>query len=185
MKNLLGAARLLLQDLASTLLFLAVYLLSDNLLVAIGIGMALGVAQIGWAIARRRAIGTLQWLGVVLVLASGTATLFTQDPHFVTIKPSAVYVVVGVVMLKRGWMNRYLPPRAEIVKDVATSFGYVWAGLMLLSAALNLVLAFTLDAKTWAGAMSAWGIASKGALFLIQYAVMTALGKRRAAGTTT
>ena len=185
MKNLLEAGRVLALDLASTLLFLAVYLLSDNLFLAVGLGMALGVAQIGWQLLHRKPIGALQWLSVVLVLASGAATFFTKDPHFVMVKPSVIYVIVGLVMLKRGWMNRYLPPRAEPVKDVATVFGYVWAGLMFGSAVLNLALAFSLDAKSWAAAMSAWGIASKIALFLIQYAAMTAVGKRRAreAGT--
>ena len=45
--------------------------------------------------------------------------------------------------------------------------------------------ALSLDAKTWAAVMSAWGIASKIALFLVQYAVMTAVGKRRAAAAAT
>jgi intracellular septation protein len=163
MKNLFEAGRVLLLDLASTLLFLAIYLLTDNLFLAIGLGMVLGV-----------------------VLASGTATFFTRDPHFVMVKPSVIYVIVGAVMLKRGWMNRYLPPRAEPVKDVATLFGYVWAGLMFFSALLNIALAFSLDTKSWAAAMSAWGIASKIGLFLIQYAAMNRVGKRRAkaAGAT-
>ena len=184
MKNLFSAGRFLLQDLASTLLFLVLYLLSDNLFLSVGIGMALGVTQIVWALVRRQTIGTLQWLSVILVVASGTATFFTRDPHFVMIKPSVIYVVVGIVMLKRGWMNRYLPPRAEGVKDIATAFGYAWAGLMFFSAALNIGLALSLDPKVWAATMSAWGIASKIALFLIQYAVMTTIGKRRAALAT-
>ena len=184
MKNLLSAGRFLLQDLASTILFLVLYLLTDNLFMSIGIGMALGVAQILWALARRQTIGSMQWLSVVLIVASGTATFFTHDPRFVMIKPSVVYAIVGIVMLKRGWMNRYLPPRAEGVKDVATAFGYAWAGLMFFSAALNIGLALSLDAKVWAATMSAWGIASKIALFLVQYAVMTSIGKRRAALAT-
>ena len=65
--------------------------------------------------------------------------------------------------------------------DVATTFGYVWAGLMFASAVLNIALALTLDAKSWAAAMSAWGIASKIGLFLVQYAVMRMVGRRRRA----
>ena len=184
MKNLLSAGRFLLQDLASTILFLVLYLLTDNLFLSVGIGMALGVAQIVWALVRRQTIGTMQWLSVVLIVASGTATFFTRDPRFVMLKPTVIYCIVGAVMMKRGWMNRYLPPRAEGVKDIATAFGYAWAGLMFFSAALNIGLALSLDAKTWAAIMSAWGIASKIALFLIQYAVMTSIGKRRAALAT-
>ena len=181
MRNLFQAARVLLMDLASTILFLVVYLATDNLYVAVGLGMALGVAQIGWQLARRQPIGSLQLLSVVLILASGTATFFTSDPTFVMLKPSAIYCIVGLVMLKRGWMNRYLPERARPVADVATTFGYVWAGLMFASAALNVGLALTLDAKTWAAVMSAWGLFSKIGLFLVQYGWMTAVGRRRAA----
>ena len=181
MKNLLQAARVLLMDLASTILFLIVYLATDNLYVAVGLGMVLGVAQIGWQYARRQPIGSLQLLSVVLILASGTATFFTHDPTFVMLKPSAIYCIVGLVMLKRGWMNRYLPERAQPVADVATTFGYVWAALMFASAALNIALALSLDPKSWAAVMSAWGIASKIGLFLIQYGWMTAVGRRRAA----
>ena len=65
-------------------------------------------------------------------------------------------------MLRRGWMNRYLPPIApRPVADVATTFGYAWAGLMFGSAALNIALALSLDAKSWAAVMSAWGIAQQ------------------------
>jgi intracellular septation protein len=181
MKNLLQAGRVLAMDLASTILFLVVYLATDNLYVAVGLGMALGVAQIGWAVAHRRPLGSLQILSVVLILVSGTATFFTADPTFVMLKPSVIYCIVGIVMLKRGWMNRYLPERAAPVADVATAFGYVWAGLMFGSAALNIALALSLDAKTWAALMSTWGLFSKIGLFLIQYAVMTAIGRRRAA----
>jgi len=181
MKNLLQAARVLLMDLASTILFLIVYLATDNLYVAVGLGMVLGVAQIGWQYARRQPIGSLQLLSVVLILASGTATFFTRDPTFVMLKPSVIYCIVGVVMLRRGWMNRYLPERAQPVADVATTFGYVWAALMFASAALNIALALSLDPKSWAAVMSAWGIASKIGLFLIQYGWMTAVGRRRAA----
>jgi intracellular septation protein len=184
MKNLFEAGRVLLLDLASTILFLILYLATDNLFLAVGLGMALGVAQIGWQLAHRRPVEALQWLSVVLILASGTATFFTHDPRFVMLKPSVIYCIVGVVMLKRGWMNRYLPPRAATVADVATTFGYVWAGLMFASAGLNIALALTLDAKSWAAAMSAWGIASKIGLFLVQYAVMTMVGRRRAAAAS-
>jgi intracellular septation protein A len=168
-------------DLASTILFLVVYLATDKLFVAVGLGMALGVAQIGWQVVRRQPIGSLQLLSVVLILASGTATLLTNDATFVMLKPSAIYCIVGTVMLKRGWMNRYLPERAAPVVDVATAFGYAWAGLMFASAALNIALALTLDPRTWAAVMSSWGLFSKIGLFLIQYAWMTAVGRRRAA----
>ena len=54
MKDLIDAARLLLLDLASTVVFLALFLLTRNLPLAVCAGIALGLVQIGrqWRAAR-------------------------------------------------------------------------------------------------------------------------------------
>ena len=180
MQDLLRSARLLVSDLASTLLFLAVLLLTKDLVLAVALGVGLGVLQIGWLMARRQPIDAMQWLSIGLVVVSGAATLLTSDPRFVMLKPTVIYCIVGAYMLRPGWMNRYLPPIAiAVVPDIAWIYGFVWAGLMFASAALNIGLALTLDAISWSAAMSVWGIASKVALFLVQYANMRLVGIRR------
>ena len=70
-----NAAKLLLLDLASTILFLIVFLLTHNIRVAVGLGVALGLVQIGTQFARGKQIETMEWLSLFLVIASGTATL--------------------------------------------------------------------------------------------------------------
>jgi intracellular septation protein len=180
MKNLFEAGKLLLLDMASTFFFLILVLLTHNVTLSVVLGMALGAAQIGWQFARKLPIDTMQWMSLFLVLGSGAATLLTNDPRFVMIKPSVIYTIVGIVMLKPGWMNRYLPPVAiEIIPDIAVIFGYVWAGLMFFSAALNLVMALNFSVVTWSAFMSIYGIVSKAALFLIGYATMRTIGVRR------
>jgi intracellular septation protein A len=180
MRNLLEAGRLLLLDMAATLFFLALYLLTGNVALSVVLGMALGAAQIGWQLARRMPIDTMQWMILFLVLGAGTVTLITHDPRFIMIKPSVIYIIVGVVMLKRGWINRYLPPIAiELVPDIAVILGYAWSGLMFFSAALNLIVALNFGVVTWSATMSIWGIASKAAMFLIGYAVMRTIGAAR------
>ena len=182
MKNLFEAAKLLLVDMASTFFFLVVFLLTKNLLLSVGLGMLLGVAQIGWQFVRKNPIDTMQWMSLFLVLGAGAATLLTDDPRFVMLKPSVIYVIVGVVMLKPGWMNRYLPPVAmAVVPDIAVIFGFVWAGLMFFSAALNLVVALNFSVVAWSAFMSVYAIISKVALFLIGYATMRMIGVRRRA----
>jgi intracellular septation protein A len=182
MKNFLFAGKLLLVDMASTLFFLAVFLLTGNITLSVALGMALGTAQIGWQFARKKPIDAMQWMSLFLVLGAGTVALLTNDPRFVMIKPSAIYLIVGIVMLKPGWMNRYLPPIAiELVPDIAVIFGYVWAGLMFFSAALNLIVALNFSVVTWAAFMSIYGILSKVALFLIGFVTMRTIGMRRRA----
>jgi intracellular septation protein len=185
MKNLLVAGRLLLLDLASTFFFLIVYSVTKNIALSVVLGMALGLAQIGWEFARKKPIDTMQWLSLCLVMGFGTATLISNNPRFIMVKPSLIYVVVGVVMLKLGWMNRYLPPTAlEVVPDIATIFGFVWPGLMFFSAALNMIVVLNFSVQTWAAFMTVYGILSKLSLFMIQYATMRFIGVRRRAQMT-
>jgi intracellular septation protein len=180
MKNLLEAGRALLLDMAATLFFLVLYLLTHNVAMSVLLGMALGTAQIGWQLVRRQPIDTMQWMSLFLVLGASIVTLITNDPRFVMIKPSVIYLIVGVVMLRRGWMNRYLPPVAiELVPDIAVIFGYAWSGLMFASAALNLIVALNFSVVTWSVTMSIYGIASKAAMFLIGYVVMRSIGAAR------
>ena len=180
MRNLFESAKLLLLDMASTFFFLVLYLLTHNITLSVVLGMALGVGQIGWQFARNKPIDTMQWMSLFLVLGSGAATLITNDPRFVMVKPSVIYTIVGIVMLKPGWMNRYLPPVAiELVPDIAFIFGFVWAGLMFFSAALNLIVALNFSVVTWSTVMSIYAIVSKAVLFLIGFVAMRTIGRRR------
>jgi intracellular septation protein len=180
MKNLFEAGKLLFLDMAATIFFLVLYLLTHNLALSVLLGMALGVAQIGWQLAHRKQIDPMQWMSLFLVLGAGTVTLITNDPRFVMIKPSVIYIIAGIVMLRRGWMNRYLPPVAiALVPDIAVIFGYVWSGLMFFSAILNVIVALNFSVVTWSAAMAIYGIVTKAALFLIGYATMRVVGGRR------
>jgi intracellular septation protein len=180
MKNLFDSGKLLLLDMASTFFFLVLYLLTKNIPLAVGLGIALGIGQIGWQLARKRPIDAMQWLSIFLVIASGAATLITHNPRFVMVKPSLIYIVVGIVMLKPGWMNRYLPAVAvEVVPDVAVVFGFIWSAMMFASAALNVIVALKFSVLFWASFMSGYAIVSKASLFFIQYATMRYIGVRR------
>lgn len=169
MKSFIHAGKFLVLDMLSTVFFLGLYLITKNILLSVAIGMALGAAQIGLQLARRKPIDTMQWLSLFLVMASGAATFLTHDARFVLVKPSIIYVIVGVVMLKPGWMNRYLPPIVlEHSPDVGRAFGYVWAAMMAGTAVANAVIALTCDMPTWAMFVAVFPIASKIVLFIIQ-----------------
>jgi intracellular septation protein A len=185
-KEFFLAARAILLDMASMVVFLVAVWLTDNLYWSAGIGMAFGIAQVGWQLIRRQPIEALQWLSLVQILAAGTATILTDNATIMMLKPSVLSVILGAVMLKRGWMDRYISPATiHLVGDVATRFGFAWAWLMFFTAALNIALALTLDTKTWSVVMSFWGLGSNIALFLLQYVVMDWIARRRAAAAKT
>lgn len=180
MKAFLHTAKLLLSDLASSLLFLAVFSLTHNAILSACMGIALGVGQITLRYVRGKPIDVMEWLSLFLVIASGAATMLTDDPRFVLFKPSAIYVIVGLALLKPGWMNRYLPAIAQAVAaDAAICTGFAWAALMFISAALNVYLAETQDIAVWARDMAAFGIATKFTLAVVGFAAIRLTARRR------
>lgn len=180
MSDLLHAGKGLALDLASTLLFMAVLALGGGMVLAVALAVAFAFAQIAWTLRKGEKVDALQWSSLAVVLISGGASLLTNDPRFVMLKPTLLYLLVGAAMLQRGWMLRYMPQDAALLMpDLIVTFGFVWAGLMFVSAALNLGLALTLGVAAWGAAVSLWGTASKLALFCVQFAVMKWVGKRR------
>jgi len=179
-RSFFDAARLLLADLASSLFFVVLLSLTHNATLSACLAIMLGLLQIGIQFIRGKPIDAMEWLSLFLVIAAGAATLLTDDPRFVLFKPSVIYSIVGVVMLKRGWMNRYLPAIARsVASDVATYVGFAWAGLMFVSAALNAFVAIAFDLSTWAVVMTAFGIGSKVVLMLAGFAAIRLTMRRR------
>jgi intracellular septation protein A len=180
MRNLFHSVSLILLDLASTILFLVMYLFTHNIPLAVALGMGLGIAQICVQLGRKKPIETMEWLSLFLVVASGMTALLTDDPRFVLFKPTVLYTIVAIVMLKPGWITRYLPPLANaVVGDVATVVGFLWAGLMFLSAAANGFVALKYSLATWAWFMPLFGIVSKIGLFFLSVGLMRVIGRHR------
>jgi intracellular septation protein A len=181
----LNAFRPLAADLLSTLFFVVLINVTHDVMLATGVAMAVGVAQIAWLKIKGRPIAALQWMSLVLVISMGAATLLTQDARFVMFKPTIVYLVIGVVMLQRGWMNRYMPPVVlENGPDLPTRFGYVWAGLMFATAAANAVVALTMGMAAWSVFIAVFPLASKLTLFPVQYLITRRVVRRRIAAAS-
>jgi intracellular septation protein len=179
MSSLLHAAKPLLLDFLSTIVFLILIALKVDPTLAASMAIVLGVGQVLFLKFTGRPVAALQWMGLGLVLVFGTASLLTHDTRFLMFKPTIIYLLIGGVMLQRGWMMRYLPPIATgHGEDLMIAFGYVWAGLMLVTALANAVVAIAFTAH-WVAFMAVFPMASKIALFAIQYLTTRAIVRRR------
>lgn len=179
MHPLLYAARPLVMDFLATIVFLILVALKVDPTLAAGVAIAIGVGQVAVLKLTGRPVAPLQWLGLGLVLVFGTASLLTHDIRFLMVKPTVIYLLIGGAMLQRGWMLRYMPPIATgHAEDVMVAFGYVWAGLMFLSAVANAVVAIAFT-DHWVAFMAIFPMASKIALFAVQYLTTRAVVRRR------
>ena len=179
MNNLLAAVRPLVSDFFPTIIFAVLIAMKVDVRVATGAALLIGIAQVALQRYLKRKIDLLQWASLGLVIVFGTLGILTNDPRFLMAKPTIVYLAIGAVMLKRGWMLRYLPPVAKgRGEPMMIAFGYVWAGLMFSTAAANLAVAAALPSQ-WPAFIAIVPLASKIALFAVQYLAIRASVKRR------
>ena len=177
---LIRAGKVLLADLFSALAFVVLYTLFHNIYVATGVAISIGLGQIGYLKFRDAPIDLMQWLSLFLVVVFGSAALITRNPVFIMVKPTLIYAAIGTVMLRPNWMNRYAPPIVLArAADITRMFGYLWAGLMFATGAANLAVAVLASPALWAWFLGVLPIASKVALFVIQYAVTRIVVRRR------
>ena len=159
-------------DFFTTIVFLTVYFITGNVLLATAVAIAGAVAQVIHARVKGEALGFMTYASLALVIVLGSATLLTSDPRFVLAKPAIAHFAIGAIMLKRGWMLRYLPPIVtETIPEYVTGAGYAWAALMFALGAGTIAVASTGDIKLWAFYVSVVALGAKALAFAIQYVV--------------
>jgi intracellular septation protein len=178
------ALRQLINDFLSAIFFFAVYSLTGSIFAGTAVAIAVGAAQFIHLKRARQAIEPMQWMSLGLVLVLGTATLLTQSPRFMMLKPSFVHFAIAAVMLRRGWMARYLPAiaRDNLPETVIIGAGYAWAGLMAGLGVANVVIATQSDIRVWAWFISFGAIGAKLATLLLQYVVFRMMVTRKLRG---
>ncbi len=173
----------LLNDFLSAILFLVVYLLSGNVVAAAAIAVAAGLAQLAIAKLVGRPIEPMQWMSLGLVVVLGGLTMLTHSPRFMMVKPSVAHFAIAALMLRRGWMIRYLPDivRHNLPDGVMVAAGYAWAALLAGLGLANLGFAWWGDMAAWAWFISVGATGAKIAAFLLQVAVFRLIISRRRA----
>jgi intracellular septation protein len=157
-------------DFLSTIVFLVIYLATDNVILATAVAIAGAVAQVIWSRVKGQSLGYMTWASLGLVIVLGGMTLLTHDPRFVLAKPAIGHAAIGLIMLKRDWMLRYMPPIvAETIPEYVTFAGYAWSALCFVLAAGTIAVAWTGDMKLWTFYVTVVLIGAKIAAFAIQY----------------
>jgi intracellular septation protein len=185
MKDVFGK---LATDFLSAIVFAAIYLATGNVVLATAVAIAGSIAQIIYSHLKGQPLSFMTYASLGLVIVLGTATLLTNDPRFVMAKPSIAHFAIGAIMLKRGWMLRYMPAIVtETIPEYVTFAGYAWAALMFVLGLGTIAAAATGDLKLWAIYVSVVLLGAKFVAFAVQYVAFRTLvtGRLRAARAAT
>jgi len=184
-RDMIDVLRRLAADFLSTIAFVVVLVISGNVLVATGFAVASSIGQFLYARATGQTLNAMAWASLFLVIVLGGATFLTHDARFVLMKPSIAHFAIGAIMLRPGWMSRYMPKLVlDNAPDLPLIAGYCWAALMFVLGAGTIAVALTGDLKLWTIYVTVVLIAAKVVAFLIQYVAFNLIIRRRLARRT-
>lgn len=157
-------------DFFSTIVFVVLYFSTGDVALATVVAVLGAVGQFIYARIKRQRLDIMAYASVALVVVLGGATLLTNDPRFVLLKPSVGHIAVGAIMLRPDWMLRYVPPIvASTIPHYVRLAGYAWAALMMLLGFGVIAAALTGDIKVWTLYVMVVAPAAKVVAFVVQY----------------
>jgi len=84
-------------DFLSAIVFLVVYLATENVVLATAVAIAGAVGQVIHARVKGRELGFMTWASLALVILLGSITLWTHDPRFMLAKPAIAHFAIGTI----------------------------------------------------------------------------------------
>lgn len=177
----LGGLKRLAFDVLAGWVFLAIFLTTGDIYLAIGAGIVIGVGQAIWMIARRQPVDPMQWMAIALVIGLGGASILTHNPTFVVWKPSIFEACLAAMMLRPNWVARYMPARSRgmVPPALTLAWGYLWAAAWFALAASNLGVAQVWGLKAWAIYTNFSPFALLALLFGLAFLVFPPIARRR------
>lgn len=115
--------------------------------------VALGVSH--WKLGR---ISPMLWLSTLLIVGFGGVTIFLQDPFYIQLKPTVIYLLFGVLLIGGYLRGRpLLKYLLEAAFEGLTEQGWMklsrnWGWFFFVLAALNEVLRRQLEFGDWIAA---------------------------------
>jgi intracellular septation protein A len=174
--------RKLIADFLSTIVFLIVWAATGDVLVATAVAVGTAIVNVVHARLVGRKLDLMSWASLALVLVLGGATFLTHDPRYVLIKPSIAHFAIGAIMLRRGWMSRYMPPAVlDHAPELPVIAGYAWAVLMFTLGAGTIATAMAGDIRLWTLYVSVVAVGAKIVAFALQLLLFRIIIGRRLA----
>lgn len=143
----------LLFDFLPLLLFFIAYRRFD-IYVATGVAIAASIGQILYLTLRRRKIEPVVWVGLVIIVAFGGATIILRDETFIKWKPTVLYwigaaAIAGGQLLRRNALRALLGSQLTLPEPIWRRLAWAWSGFLVLLGAVNLGVAYTCSTETW------------------------------------
>jgi intracellular septation protein len=144
----------LLFDMLPVVLFFIAFKTAD-IYVATGVAIITSVLQIGWLKLRGKAIETMQWVSLGIIVVFGGMTLLFHDETFIKWKPTVLYgffaiaLLIGRYLMGRNLIQVMMGKQIRLPDGVWDRLNLAWILFFWAMAGLNLFVAYRFATETW------------------------------------
>lgn len=141
-------------DLLPVLLFFAAYKLFD-IWVATGVAIAAAIFQVSFLKLTRKPIEPMVWLGLIIVVIAGGATLLFRDEYFLKLKPTGVMLAMALgiaitqFVMGKNPVALVFNNTIEAPDAVWRKLSFVWIAFFVFMALLNLYFVYYQSTEAW------------------------------------
>jgi intracellular septation protein len=123
--------------------------------VATGIAIVATVAQIAWLRHRTGKVEPMQWIGLVVIVVFGGATIVLQNETFIKWKPTVLYwlmagaLAAGQLFFRKNLLKSLMGSQMELPEAAWRVTNWSWIFFFAVMGVANLWVAFNFDTNTW------------------------------------
>lgn len=143
----------IISDFLSVCLFFITYTLTKNMIAATAVALVVGVLQAAFLYWKHKKLDTMQWVGLVLIVVFGGATILLGDSRFIMWKPSVLFWLGALFMLVSHLAGKNVL-KAGIGREISlpdavwSRLAYAWVAFLVFMGIANLFV-FTYFEAQW------------------------------------
>ena len=143
-----------LSDLLAVVLFFVTYTLTKDMIMATAVALVIGVIQAAFMYWKHKKLDTMQWVGLILIVVMGGATILFKDDRFIMWKPTVLFWIGALALLgshvtgKNG-LKATMGKEVELPDSVWRHLLYAWVGFLIFMGLANIFVFQNFSKDQW------------------------------------
>lgn len=114
------------------------------------VAMIATVLQVSYLLARRRRVGGMLWVSLVVIVIFGSMTVYLHNETFIKWKPTILYWIFAAALLisqicfDRNLVRKAMEEALQLPEAVWSRVGFTWVAFLFVLGGLNLMMAFVI-----------------------------------------